>query len=250
MPLPKLQFTRTALKVWLVSLAFWNMPTVANAQQNQDVPYRLLIPLLQPFSRPGITTLQHVGSDVPDLPIELPLPVSGVYRWAMSTDYYHLLFFEVAGEHSQTETQYLELLQQSGWERWIPPEPEASEESNTELNSEGAILIGPSISFGGPSEPQPELQPFCRQDDNIPLFFSTSQSTLNTTKLSVSIISEEFGSLLCGFNVDERFEPEPTLSNASDFAERIQELLLTPPEDTQIELLDNNIDTDYVATQI
>ncbi|MEM1254259.1 MAG: hypothetical protein AAGI69_17655 [Cyanobacteria bacterium P01_H01_bin.21] len=247
MPLPKLHFTKTALKVWLISLAFWNIPTVANAQQN--VPYRLLIPLLQPFPIPGATTQLHVGPDIPDLPIELPLPASGVYRWAMGADYYHLLFFEVAGERSQTEAQYLELLQQSGWERWIPPEPEASEESNTELNSEGAILIGPIISFGRPSELQPEPQLFCHQDDNTQLFFNTFKGSLNTTKLSVSLIFGESGSR-CSFNADERFEPTPPLSESSDFVERIQELLLTPPGDTQIELLDKNIDTDYIATQL
>ncbi|WP_163669357.1 hypothetical protein [Adonisia turfae] len=257
MSLTASRLTKSVWRIWLTLLALLSIPLSVRAQpdptpeDNPQVPYRLLVPLLQPYPLFGETVQLHIGNDVPDLPTELPVPTAGVHQWTMVTAPYHLLFFEVDGEYSQVESDYLEDLQHAGWERWMTPELEPGLEiTDTEDSATtGALVI--SITFGRPSEPLPESenqQIFCKQGSDIQLSFNTFQSSLDTTKLRVTLISTQSG-FACNSEKDSWSESESTLSLESDIPDFLPELSLSPPNDAQLEFLDSNGGNNYLDTQ-
>lgn len=209
------------------------LPTAAMAQPSdnqgitgtQDVPYQLLIPLLQPFPFPGSTTQLQVGSEIPNLPVELPIPDSGVLQWSLSAlPQYITLVFEIEGDRAQFEAAYLEQLQASGWTLWEPEFPSGSE----------TVVDGD----GGSNEFLLEQQAFCQEGNNVQLSLEVFQPNLDTTQLSAYL-------LIGGPYSDCDRE-------STSFAAIFPELDLSPPDNSQVQTLGgggSNDDSEY-QTQI
>ncbi|MEO0538360.1 MAG: hypothetical protein AAF215_31420 [Cyanobacteria bacterium P01_A01_bin.123] len=221
------------------------LPTSAMAQpsdspeivDNQQVPYSLLIPLLQPYPFAWGTVQLQVGSDMPDLPFDLPVPDASSLQWSsitsaqdatlqmaqesseaqIDTVRYITLMFEIEGTITHLEADYIEQLQAAGWSRWsreLPPEFESElddEESSNEFSLENAT--------------------FCQQGNNAELFLDVFQPNSNTTNLSAVLTIGESGSL-CDPESGSPFEPFPRLE-------------LSHPAGAQIESLAGNSSSDH-----
>ena len=227
------------------------IPAIAQLVDNGDkVPYRLLIPLLQPAPPPGEAAQLQVGSELPALPIDLPTPQSGVLQWSLiNRPQYFTLLFEVAQSRSQAEATYLEQLQASGWRPWSIEQlyPESSFPSN-ELGSQPSsaqleaversvpIVLESRIvleSYIGSQEHQLEPLVFCKQDSDARITLGLFQSAPDRTKFQIGLVAGQPSSI-CD-------------RQARRFPQPFAELALSPPTDAQIDLFDGGSNINYAV---
>ena len=186
------------------------IPAMAEATDNSDsVPYRLLLPLLQTFSPPGQATQLLVGAELPELPIDLPTPQSGILKWSLinhpltpqsevlqcslfdQPQSFNLLF-EIPQSRSQAEATYLAQLQASGWKTSSPeqlPSELASDPSVPEYTSVVSSVTRVVIGYHDykADSPLPEPIVFYEQNGDAvlrPYFF---QANSGATKLRLDL---------------------------------------------------------------
>ena len=189
------------------------IPAMAQSEDNSDsVPYRLLIPLLQPVPLLGEVTQLRVGAEMPELPIDLPTPQSGVLQWSLINRPQHFtLLFEVAQERSQTEATYLEHLQAAGWRPWsieqlylesslqsdeFDTQPSSTQPNDVERSA--SIVLESNIvleSRIGSQEPQVEPLVFCNQDSDARITLGLLQTAPDRTKLQIDLVAGQSPSI-------------------------------------------------------
>lgn len=227
------------------------IPAMAQSEDNRDsVPYRLLVPLLQPLPLPGEAAQLQVGAELPALPIDLPTPQAGVLQWSLiNRPQYFTLVFEVPQGRSQSEATYLEQLQASGWRPWsieqlYPESSLPSDEFDTQPSSaqpndversapivlESHIVLESRI---GSQEPQIEPLVFCNQDSDARITLGLFQTAPDRTKLQIDLTVEQSDSI-CNLQ-------------SSSFSEPFPELALPPPTDAQIDLIDGGSSINYAV---
>ena len=210
---------------------------MAQSEDNSDsVPYRLLIPLLQPFPLPGEATQLQVGAELPALPVDLPIPQSGALQWSLINRPQHFtLLFEVAQPRSQAKASYLEQLQASGWRPWLREEfsPPVSSESYSVGSIRVTAVYG---SYDGLDKPQSEPLILCKQGSNAQLLLHLFQANSDSTKLQIQLIAGQAHSVC---------DPqEPTVP------ELFPDLVLPPPPDAQIDVINSGGSSDYSERQV
>ena len=213
------------------------VPGIAQSEENGDsIPYRLLIPLIQPFPPPGEPAQLQVGPELPELPIDLPTPQSGVLQWSLiNRPQYFTFLYEVAQSRSQAEATYLEQLQTLGWRPYSRPEFATSVSS--ESGSVGSIRITAVLgSYDGLDAPQSEPLILCKQGSNAQLLLHSFQASSDSTKLQIDLIVGQTHSAC-----DPR---EPTV------LEPLPDLVLPPPTDAQIDFINSGGSSDYSENQV
>ena len=186
------------------------IPAMAQATYSSDnVPYRLLLPLLQTFPPPGAATQLQVGAELPALPVDLPTPQSGTLQWSLinrpplqsealqcyfsqPSQSFTLLFEIPSQSRSQAEADYLAQLQPSGWQTSPPEQPAselASDPSAPEYTISPTIVTQFVIGYHDydADTPLPEPIVFYEQNGNAvlrPYFF---QPNPGATKLRLDL---------------------------------------------------------------
>ena len=210
------------------------IPAMAQSRDNSDsIPYRLLIPLLQPVPLPGEAAQLQVGGEWPELPIDLPPPPSGMLQWSLiNRPQYFTLVFEVPQGRSQTESAYLEQLQATGWQAW------SREEFSPPVNSESGSVRVTAVygSDDGLDKPKSEPLIFCKQGSNAQLLLHSFPLDSDSTKLQIHLI---VGQAHSACDPQEPTVPEP-----------FPDLVLPPPTGTQIDFIHSGGSSDYSEYQV
>ena len=198
-------------------------------ESNDRVPYRLLMPLLQPVQLPGAEPQLTVGSELPALPVELPIPQSGQLQWSLVDRPQHFtLLFEVPESRSPAEAIYLEQLQASGWRPWSIEQFHQDlqqRQPGEALNTGGLMILG-DLRYGseGPDSSEAPLERLAKSltffkpgtDAQLSLFFSEPGPNRSNLKIYLTI----------------RQSNSTEAAGESTLLEMVPELGLQPPSDT------------------
>ena len=202
---------------------------MAQSEENGDrVPYRLLIPLLQPLPLLGEAAQLQVGAELPALPIDLPIPQFGVLQWSLiNRPQYFTLLFEVSQSRSQTESTYLEHLQAAGWRLWSREQFFSTSRLGSSNRGRAFLTARDRSSDDPPSEPLI----LCKQDDDARITLGLLQTAPDRTKLQIDLVAGQAHSIC---------DPQ-----TSTFLEPFSELALSPPTDAQVDLIGGGSSINY-----
>ncbi|MEO0457443.1 MAG: hypothetical protein AAF152_12810 [Cyanobacteria bacterium P01_A01_bin.114] len=219
------------------------VPAMAQSIDNQatdngdSVPYRLLFQLLDALPSSENPPRLNVGSEFPNLPIDLPIPQAGDLRWSLiGQSRYSILsslvedtesftlFFEIPKSRSQAETAYLEQLQTSGWHSrtWqeisakISPEPPPPDPNAVEGRGQ-SFAIGydarEEIAEADASPPEPLI--FCEQNSHAAITLNFLETAANRTELRLNLTTGQLSSI-CNPEVSTASELSSESFNESD----------------------------------
>lgn len=220
-----------ALLILALSFLTRSQATDGLATEHEDnVPYRLLLELLQPVRLLSEDPQLVVGSELPALLIEIPIPQSGQLQWSLINhprDFTHL--FEIPKSRDQAEAVYLEQLKASGWQRWslealypgmVQQSDETDLESGVILHSDVSttIVVVTGTNEDGSSERITEPFIFCNQNSNANIILGFQEISPKKTKLQIKARE-----LLFPCNAHQR-----------RFRERIPKIVLAPPISTHV----------------
>ena len=185
-----------------------------------SVPFRLLVPLLQPYPQPGNVTRFQIGPNLPNLPTEVPVPKAAILKWSLATLPQHCqLQFKTSREWAADS--YIEQLRSAGWQQWrrkedrsaIVPQGSSISRSFGTAKTSGGIKLRVQSDVCLPSTPT-EPQLFRRHGTRTQLVVDSFQPRPGITYITVHVIANLLNSSFAPSNYLP-LRLQPVLSLAS-----------------------------------